>query len=527
MRGFRAPILVCACLLLMLPAHAAALTARARVSAHAPIIDGDVAAAQSEALEAALVKAVENVLGQIIPEKTYAALEALLREKITPQAEHFITNYQIVSQDVSDRSYTVHLSVAVDTDLLRKNLARIGVIREPGSPPLTAVFVTVDAPMGLDHVKSLGRIAVENVSTELERAGLTVIPVNGEDPGFRIIRPPQAPEALVSEGLVTMADLSVGILFQKRGEAQVTGSAMQIPMYLSLQAVEVQSGTLVDVSLQEVVVSMDTRDGTLLSRDLGREMTEIGSRVSSTLRERFLSGEAAGDSLALTFEGKPDFRKVRSVIGEIQFRMGEGTTIIPVNFSPDRSVYSIWSTREPDEVVKTLSQSEFVTESFTLLRHEAGVTLVPKAQKQAQGVLEFGEEVVFYRRLPVPGIENPDDVRKIEYVAWQEMEENGEFARANAAPAGMGILGRVDPSRDQDFFRFTLPGGSREIAVYLEQTGPGEVRPRLRVFSTAGRLLYEHIARSRGRNLYFTLTVHEQVREVVLSVEDYLGRYPS
>ncbi|MBW2440166.1 MAG: hypothetical protein JRH12_06810, partial [Deltaproteobacteria bacterium] len=87
-----------------------------------------------------------------------AEITPLLESRIMPQTERFISHYQIVDQDVSDLAYTVHLSVTVDTDLLRKNLARIGVIKEPGSLALAAVFVTVDAPLGLDHVKSLGGV---------------------------------------------------------------------------------------------------------------------------------------------------------------------------------------------------------------------------------------------------------------------------------------------------------------------------------------------------------------------------------
>ena len=152
-----AVITICIVLILALTSHPAkAEPTKVRVSAHAAIEGGDVAGAQSDAQSEALQKAIEKVLTQIVPERTFAALEPLLAARILPETERFISHYQIVNQDVSDRSYTVHLSVTVDTDLLRKNLVRIGVIKEPGSPALAAVFVTVDAPLGLDHVRSLG-----------------------------------------------------------------------------------------------------------------------------------------------------------------------------------------------------------------------------------------------------------------------------------------------------------------------------------------------------------------------------------
>ena len=495
------------------------------VSAHAPIERGDVAGAQSDAQSEALQKAIEKVLAQVVPERTYAALETLLTARILPQTERFISHYQIVSQDVSDRAYTVHLSVTVDTDLLRKNLARIGVIKEPGSPPLAAVFVTVDAPLGLDHVKSLGTVSHKAVAEALDGVNLVIIPP-AEDTGFRVVRPPQAPEALVSAGLVALADLAVGVLFKKSGDAVVTGSTMIIPMYLSIQAVDVETGTLIDVALQDVEVKMGTRDGTLLSTGLGKNIGEMASRMVGNLTERYLTGEAKRGSVDLVFEGSHDAVTVRNILNEMQFRLGETTSIVPVSFSFDRSRYVIWTSRNVDDVVRILSMLEKKPRPFKVQVQEGGITLTMEDGVTTAGVLEFGEEVTFYRRLPVPGIENPDDIRKIEFVAWQEFEGNSEAGNPNVAPVGMGILGRIDPSRDLDFFRFELPDGAREVSVHVEQTGPGEVRSRVRVYS-GGSLLEDQLARSRGKNLYFTFQINPDMTDFQLSVEDFLGRYSS
>jgi len=329
---------------------------KVRVSAHAAIEKGDVAGAQREAQSEALEKAVEKVLAQIVPDRTYIALEPLLESRIMPQTERFISHYQIISQDASDRAYTVHLSVTVDTDLLRKSLVRIGVIKEPGSPPLAAVFVTVDAPLGLDHVKSLGTVAQKAVSQALDGATLVIIPPPDQDTGFRIVRPPQAPEALVSGGLVSLADLAVGVLFKKNGDAVVTGSTMTIPMYLSIQAVDVGTGTLVDVAIQDVEVSMGTRDGTLLSQDLGKYIGEMASRMSGNLTERYLTGETERSSVDLVFEGKHDAITVRHILNEIQFQLGETTSIVPVRFSFDRSQFVVWTSKSLDDIVRVLKK---------------------------------------------------------------------------------------------------------------------------------------------------------------------------
>jgi hypothetical protein len=498
---------------------------KVRVSAYAAIERGDVAGAQSDAQAEALEMAVEKVLTQIVPERTFVALESLLAARILPQTERFISNYQIVSQDVSDLAYTVHLSVTVDTDLLRKNLARIGVIKEPGSPALAAVFVTVDAPLGLDHVKSLGTVAQKAVSEALDGTNLVIIP-STEDTGFRVIRPPQVPEALVSEGLVTLADLAVGVLFKKNGEAVVTDSTMTIPMYVTIQAVDVETGTLVDVALQDIDVSMGTRDGILLSKGLGKSIGEMALRMSDNLTERYLTGETERVSVGLVFEGRHDAVTVRRILNEMHFRLGETTSIVPVRFSFEQSRYVIWTSKSADDVVRVLSMLEGKPRSFEVQVQDGDITLTMEGGVTTAGVLEFGEEVTFYRRLPVPGIEIPDDIRKIEFVAWQEIENNSEAGSANIAPVGNGILGRIDPSRDLDFFLFELPEGASEVSVHVEQTGPGEVRSRVRIYSGSS-LIEDQLASKRGRNLYFTFPVKPDMTHLQLSVEDFLGRYSS
>ena len=510
----------------MTPYPVQAEPSKVRVSAHAAIEKGDVARAQNEAQAEALQRAIEKVLTQIVPERTYGALQSLIDARIMPQTEFFISNYQIVNQDVSDLAYTVHLSVTVDTDLLRKNLARIGVIKEPGSPPLAAVFVTVEAPVGLDHVKSLGTTAQEAVSKALDGPGIVLIPPPDVETGFRVIRPPQEPETLVAEGLVSLADLAIGVLFRKNGEAEVTGSTLTMPMYLSIQAVDVQTGTLVDVAVQDVEVRMGTRDGALLSKDIGKTIGEMASRMSANLTQRFLAGETKRGAVDLFFEGKHDAVTVRQILNEMQFRLGESTSIVPVSFTFDESRYVIWTPQSEKAVAGVLAKLENKPRPFTVQVQAGRITLTIQDAVTNAGVLEFGEEVTFYRRLPVPGIENPDDIRKIEFVAWQEYENNSESGSANVAPVGMGILGRIDPPRDLDFFKIGLPEGTKEVSVSVEQTGPGEVRPRVRVFY-GGSLIADEVAAGRGKNLYFSFSVAPDVRNIQLSVEDFLGRYPS
>ncbi|MFV2082389.1 MAG: hypothetical protein ACC669_11060, partial [bacterium] len=110
---------------------------------------------------------------------------------------------------------------------------------------------------------------------------------------------------------------------------------------------------------------------------------------------------------------------------------------------------------------------------------------------------------------------------------WAEQEENGTIYTANIAPVGMGIIGKIDYSRDHDFYHFLLPERTIELAVRVELTGPDELQSRVRIFSSAGKLISDKRARRRGRNLYQTVRIDPDTRAVILAMEDYLGRHKS
>lgn len=504
-------------------------TLTVRVSGSAAIEEGEIARAQNEAIDAALSRGLETVLIRVISPRAFESLEPLLRARILPRVQDFVTNYQIVNRDVSDLAYTIGLSVTVDKDILNEELAELGVIKGPHSPPLTAVFITVDAPVGLEHVQSFGSLAAHAVSSVLELSGFTVLPApDGEELGFRLIRPPQVPQVLVSNGRSAMADLSVGVLFRKNGAAEeAPDGGTAIPMEVSLRAVDVLTGDLVGTSVREELVILGPKDGTVLSSDLRGILNWMAQDLSLGLQDRYLAVKEEVTPIELVFEGSHDARSVRIALGEMLFNLGEEADVVPERFTPDRSVYQVWAQKGKEGIASALESSRIVGRIFFIDREEKRLVLREKTDGRGGGVREFRQEVTFYRRLPVAGVENPDDVRKIEAVSWQEAEDNSGVKSANSAPVGEGILGRVDPSGDQDFFRFLLPEGTGRVTVAVEQTGPGEVMPRVRVFGGDGTLLEDQRARARGRNLFFILTLPRETGEVLLCLEDHLGRYPS
>ena len=189
---------------------------------------------------------------------------------------------------------------------------------------------------------------------------------------------------------------------------------------------------------------------------------------------------------------------------------------------------SLWTTKSPEDIGALLDDLRLSRSNLEWKMGADEIKLAFSLQTSGgRGVRELGDEIYFYKRMPVPGIENPEDLKKIEIVPWQEEEENGTFPKANIAPVGAGILGKIDSSRDHDLFRFEIPDGAVEISVLVEQTGPNEVQPRIRLFDGNGKLFKDQKAKFRGRNASLTLPVGPDIVEIVLSVEDNLNRYSS
>lgn len=504
-------------------------TLNVHASGTAAIEGGNIAGAQGKAIDAALSRALETVLVRTISPRTFEIMGPLLRERTLSRVQDFVANYKIVGREVTDLTYTVDLAVNVEKDLLNDHLARLGVIKGPASPLLAVVFVTVDAPLGLEKVKALGALASRSVSSSFDDAGFTVIPVSErEDPAFRLLRPPQTTGTLASRGQAALADLSVGIFFQIAGDdIQGTGGGRSLPMEASLQAVDVRTGALAGTYRAQEGFLLETAKGSDPPGRLEDILGRAARSLALKLKDQYFAPREGIEPTAVIFEGKHDARDVWMVLGEIISRVGKNTRAVPVSFTPDRSVYNVWAEKGRDAVARALDASRGVSGNFSVAREGEGLILREKAGGRPSGVSEFSREVPFYRRLPIPGAENPEDVRKIRSVAWQEAEDNSDPQKANSAPVGEGILGKIDPPGDQDFFLFSLPEGTRRMTIQVEQSGPGEVRPRVRVFGEDGTFLNDQKAGARGGDLTFGFPVPDGTGRIFLCVEDHLGRYPS
>ena len=498
------------------------------VSAFSHITGGDVAQAQKSAVLSAKEKAIRTALERILPEDALQILSPVIDARIVPQAEAFISNYKIESRDVSDLAYSVRLSVSVNDDLLRKSLASLGILKESGSPPLVAVFLTMGIPWDLDQVKAIGSLANRVFSSALGEAGGTVIPPPEGDFDFRYIRPPQSPDSVLNGGKAAMADLALGVVIDAGTGDGEAGTAMPAPIALSFRIIDVRSGTVIGAGEKETTISFSGEGEDPDLRSLESVFTSMSATIAPLVREYAVSSSVMNRAYRIIMEGPLDASFYREFSYRLLNQAGEEAYLIPVRFSREVTEVDFWTTRGPEEVYALLGKIQVSGVSVSFRRTPDGFTVtIPVKSGENEGVSEYGEEVNFYRRLPLPGVENPDDVRKTELVPWREVEDNGSFTTANFAPPGMGIMGKVDPARDHDLFRFNLPDGAVELSVRVEQTGPGEVQPRVRVFDSSGGLREDIHARFRGRNLYFVLPVDFETPWIVVSVEDNLGRHNS
>lgn len=502
-------------------------SADVKASAFAPIERGNLSSAQKQALEDALSAAMEKTLQSMIPPSSFQSLAPLLQREILDHTQDFIANYHILDRDVSDLAYTVHISARIDMDLLRKQLTRTGIMKGPGSPPLAAVFVTVDAPVNLQVVEALGTAARDKVTASLERSGIVVIPV-GEDNelGFRVIRPPQDAESLRRDGAASGADLAVGAIIASFAGSKAGDGSAGLPVEATVQVIEVASGSVVEALSGQTEAIIQEGEKSQVKGDIHRQLEQLAQQAAATASARFVPEEVENNTYRLLFaDGVPAFRAGR-LLYELSTGLEETAAIIPSRFGPEGAEYTVWTPDGPDRFQRALARAVSGEETATLTVEENRAVIgLTEAAAARTGVREYGEEVTFYRRLPVAGMENPDDVRKIELVQWHETEENDSFPVANDAPLDMGILGKIEPSADHDMFRFAVPRGVTSLSITVEHTGPVEIKPRIRVYSAGGSLLANRTAVRRGRSLRFTMTLPEAAGDVVVALEDDLGRY--
>ncbi len=539
-------ISVLAVLAAWMPKPADAAPGTYYVSEFSPIEDGNVVRAQAAALKLAKETAVKKALSDLFPEYTYMAFRTYLTESIVPGADIFVTNYKIDNQDISDLAYSINLTVKVDMELLRKRLNEAGLIKVPGSPPLASIFLTLDVPLELDQAQYLGRLADVAFSTKLGRAGLTVIPVPVEEveteatdieagipeidplPAFRIIRPPQVPEALLDEGLTAMTDLAVGVAFVQVGDFEEDQDGKKVPVKLNTLVIDTGTGQPAVADSRELTLVVGNDQQKVSGKGLFNAIEELSKNIAAHLKSQYVERETVFNSYEITVSGTLTSFVIRELNYRLKTKLGEKASLLPVAYTGERVDLVLYTARSPREVVDILNELELTGFGLKASMQEDTITVLVNEDPEAvRGVVEYGLDVPYYKRIPVPGLENPEDLKKTELVPWAEQEENGTIYTANIAPLGMAVIGKMNYPQDHDFYHFLLQENTRRVSFRVELTGPDEQQSRVRVFTPSGRLISDTRASRRGRNLYHTFKVEKDTKAVILSVEDYLGRHKS
>jgi len=339
------------------------------------------------------------------------------------------------------------------------------------------------------------------------------------------------------------------------GEVPLVGTSL---VGVQEKAVHKAMENAVDAAVREAVAasvyqaSLPAIAGSLLPRAesfitnyniLGREVSDALYTVRlqvtldlAHLRRRLtalgvLGGTGGPGRWRLVAEGVP-VPVFREALSRLEIALGEEASLVPRRFSGATAEYDLVTARPLAEVVGALQggaagsrgSPEVVAEET-----EWGVSL--RFPAPAGSVAAYGHTVSFYRKAPRAGEANPEDIRGEEWVPWQEAEPNDTPAQAGGLPLGAGVLGTIDPARDRDFYLVEVPPRVSALDLVVGNTGPGEFRPRARVFAGAGarggELLWQGRSSARGRSLKGGFSLPPGVRTVLVSVEDDLARFPS
>jgi hypothetical protein len=159
--------------------NAGSVTARGQ----AAIVNNDKAMARDKAIEDALRRAVEQVVGTMVTSETKTRDFQLLEDNIYTHSKGYVESYKIVSEKVEDNVYIVDIQAEVSTGKIEGKLKAIGIaISRKGKPRV--MFLIAEQNVGQEtpsywwgttaSVSDIG--IVENTMINIfQKNGFTVI----------------------------------------------------------------------------------------------------------------------------------------------------------------------------------------------------------------------------------------------------------------------------------------------------------------------------------------------------------------
>lgn len=105
------------------------------------INNGDESAARDAAIQDALRKAVEQVVGTIVPSQTIVQNYKQLNDTIYANTAGYVSDYKIVNEGPNTTTYTVTLQATVGMKHLKNDLSAIGLLTRQKKMPNVAVII--------------------------------------------------------------------------------------------------------------------------------------------------------------------------------------------------------------------------------------------------------------------------------------------------------------------------------------------------------------------------------------------------
>ena len=110
----------------------------------APVMDGNIGRAKTQALQDAQRNAVEMGIGTLIDADTIVSNAVLIQDRIYSRASGYVTDYKVTSEGVTPSGKAVEtcIEATVDTADIKDDLRAIGILKQRvGNPRFMAVYL--------------------------------------------------------------------------------------------------------------------------------------------------------------------------------------------------------------------------------------------------------------------------------------------------------------------------------------------------------------------------------------------------
>lgn len=305
------------------------------------IIGGDKGKARDTAVENALRKAVEQVVGTIIESETATDKYEILSDKIYSQSKGFIKNYKILSEntDADGRNFTVKVEAEVAEGAIGDQLGSLGLLMRRMKMPRVVVLV---GEKNRDHLSwwagNAGAGSPEGMLIKLLRdKGFTLVDAKSLQGGSQLLNQLTSGDdsAFARAGKKIGAEVVIYGQAEVDDEGTIAGSRLRsYAGILSLRAVKADTGESLGSADARAKEAENSLTGALpkiyrnltgnAGEDLVRQIGEQWQKEVSGGRMIMLTVSGASRSLAEALQ-KEISKKVRGA-QSITMRSLEGST---------------------------------------------------------------------------------------------------------------------------------------------------------------------------------------------------------